>query len=96
MSVVTEESPNVVPETESDFLTSGSLGFKVNKGRPRDIEVLREHDIRIEFLSGRGCLVSIGCKRIAFEDNQKAMEAISAYVANPYEEAEKWNKIFNQ
>ena len=66
------------------------------ESRSSDKEILREYEIRIEFLSGRGCLVSVGCKRIAFEDNQKAMEAINAYVANPYEESKKWNEIFNQ
>jgi len=59
-------------------------------------EVLANYEINIRFLSGRGCLISVGCKQIAFEDNQMAMEALSAYVANPYEESKKWNQIFNQ
>ena len=64
--------------------------------RPSDIEVLRDHEINIRFLSGRGCIISVGCKQIAFEDNQKAMEALNAYVSSPYEESKKWNQIFNQ
>ena len=63
---------------------------------PSSKEVLTNHEINIRFLSGRGCLISVGCKQIAFEDNQMAMEALSAYVANPYEESKKWNQIFNQ
>jgi neutral trehalase len=63
---------------------------------PSSKEVLSNHEINIRFLSGRGCLISVGCKQIAFEDNQMAMEALNAYVANPYEESKKWNQIFNQ
>jgi hypothetical protein len=64
--------------------------------RPSDTEVLKAHEINIRFLSGRGCMIRVGCKEIAFEDNQKAMEALNAYIANPYEESQKWNQIFNQ
>jgi hypothetical protein len=64
--------------------------------RRSDREVLRDYEIGIKFLSGRGCIINVGCKQIAFEDNQKAMEALNAYVANPYEESQKWNQIFNQ
>ena len=63
---------------------------------PSDIEVLRDHEIIIKFLSGRGCLIRVGCKEIAFEDNQKAIEALNAYVSNPYEESKKWKQIFNK
>lgn len=62
--------------------------------RPSDTEVLRDHEIRIRFLN-RGCVVSVGCKEIAFEDYTNAMGAINAYVANPYEEQQKWRKILN-
>lgn len=63
---------------------------------PSNKEVLREHEINIKFLSGRGCIISVGCKQIAFEDTQKAMDALNAYVSNPFEESKKWNQIFNQ
>jgi hypothetical protein len=36
-------------------------------------EVLTNHEINIRFLSGKGCIISVGCKQIAFEDNQKAI-----------------------
>ena len=62
--------------------------------RPSNKESLREYEIRIRFIS-RGCIVSVGCKEIAFEDPTKAMEAINAYVANPWEEQKKWRKILD-
>jgi hypothetical protein len=64
--------------------------------RPSDMEFLRDYEIIIRFLSGRGCVIRVGCKEIAFEDNQKAMEALNSYVSNPYEESKKWNQIFNK
>ena len=67
---------------------------KVSKHRPSDNEALRDYEIRIRFLH-RGCVVFVGCKEIAFEDHTNAMAAIIAYVANPWEEQEKWRKILN-
>lgn len=82
---------------ETERSTSFDDELMMEKGHhPSNIEVLTKHQIRIEFLSGRGCIVSVGCKLIAFEDNQKAMEALNAYVANPHEESKKWNEIFNK
>lgn len=65
---------------------------ETEKYKPTNQEALREYDIRIRFLH-RGCIVSVGCKEIAFEDHIKAMEAVNAYVANPWEEQQKWRKI---
>ena len=62
--------------------------------RPSNQECLRDHEIGIKFLH-RGCLVHVGCKSIAFEDPIKAMEAINAYVANPWDEQQKWRKILD-
>ena len=67
---------------------------KVSEYRPTTKEALREYEIRIKFLH-RGCLVSVGCKDIAFENPMDAMEAINAYVANPWEEQKKWRKILD-
>lgn len=64
------------------------------KWRPSVNEALREFEIRIRFLH-RGCIVSVGCKEIAFEDHTNAMAAINAYVANPWEEQQKWRKILD-
>lgn len=62
--------------------------------RPTDAEALREFEIRIKFLN-RGCIVSVGCKEIAFEDYTNAMAAINNYVANPWDEQQKWRKILD-
>lgn len=62
--------------------------------RPSNAEALREFEIRIKFLN-RGCIVSVGCKEIAFEDYTNAMAAINAYVANPWDEQQKWRKILD-
>ena len=59
-------------------------------------EALTNYEINIRFLSGRGCIISVGCKQIAFEDNQTAMLALNAYVSSPVEESKRWNRIFNQ
>ena len=66
----------------------------VEEYRPTVKESLREYEIRIKFIS-RGCVGSVGCKDIAFEDPKEAMAAINAYVANPWEEQKKWRKILD-
>jgi len=66
----------------------------VEEYKPSTKESLREYEIRIKFIS-RGCIVSVGCKDIAFEDHTSAMAAINAYVANPWEEQKKWRKILD-
>lgn len=67
---------------------------KTSEYRPSNQETLREYEIRIKFLN-RGCIVSVGCKEIAFEDCTNAMAAINAYVNNPWEEQKKWRKILD-
>lgn len=67
---------------------------QVEEYRPTAKEALREYEIRIKFIS-RGCIVSVGCKDIAFENYIEAMAAINAYVANPWEEQKKWRKILD-
>jgi len=62
--------------------------------RPSNNEALREFEINIRFLS-RGCVVRVGCKEIAFEDHTNAMAAINNYVANPWDEQQKWRKILD-
>ena len=66
----------------------------VEEYRPSNKEALREWEIRIKFLN-RGCIVSVGCKEIAFENYIEAMAAINKYVANPWEEQQKWRKILD-
>lgn len=62
--------------------------------KPSNKEALRNFEIRIRFLD-RGCIVSVGCKEIAFENYIEAMAALNAYVANPWDEQQKWRKILD-
>jgi hypothetical protein len=62
---------------------------------PTQKEALRDFEISIKFLN-RGCIVSVGCKSIAFEDVSKAMEEINAYVCgDTYKVQKKWRKILD-
>jgi hypothetical protein len=60
--------------------------------RPSRIEALQQHEIRIRFLS-RGCIVSVGCKEIAFQDLSDAIHEINKYFTSPYETQQDWLKI---
>ncbi len=66
----------------------------VEEYRPTTKEALREFEIRIKFLS-RGCVVSVGCKDIAFEKVEDAMSALQTYVAWPYEQQKAWRKLLD-
>ena len=61
---------------------------------PPKRDMLKEHEINISFFNV-GCLVRVGCKTIAFNTTEEAMEEVNEYVANPRESVKKWNKIFN-
>jgi hypothetical protein len=75
-------------EPMSGTQPQANSGYKIRKQ-----ELLREHEVRIRFLSV-GCVVSVGCKDIPFRDVNEAMEEINKYVNNPYEEEKRWRKIF--
>jgi len=62
--------------------------------RPSDKEALREHEIRIRFLS-RGCIIQVGCKEIAFESVETAMQELNEYVKHPYETQKKWRRVLD-
>jgi hypothetical protein len=64
--------------------------------RPSRQELLREYEINLRFLSGRGMLIRVGCKEIAFEDMNEGMKELSKYIENPYEEGKRWQQIINQ
>lgn len=78
----------VRPEPETDVLSPKQ------ECRPSNREILKNYQINIEFLD-RGCLVRIGCKSIAFESVEQAMNEINKYVANPYEMDKEWRKILD-
>lgn len=62
--------------------------------KPSRQAFLKEYEISIKFLN-RGCIVSVGCKSIAFENVEVAINAINDYVANPYEKEKEWRKILD-
>jgi len=53
---------------------------------------LEDYDVRINFLS-RGCIVRVGCKSIAFEDNDEMIAVLSEYVNDPTKISKKWREI---
>ena len=62
--------------------------------RPKRQESLREHELKIRFLSV-GCVVNVGCKDIPFRSVKEAMEEVNKYVENPYEEGNRWRELFD-
>jgi hypothetical protein len=56
--------------------------------------LLNDYEITIIFINGRGCIVQVGCKQIAFEDPNQAMKEINEYVLDPIAAYKKWIKIF--
>ena len=59
-----------------------------------DKELLSNHQIEIRFLSGRGCIIKVGCKEIAFESVEEAIGALNNYVRDPHSSIEYWNEEF--
>jgi len=64
----------------------------IKEYRPSRVEALQQHEIRIRFLS-RGCIVSVGCKEIAFQDLSDAIHEINKYFTCPYETQQEWREI---
>jgi hypothetical protein len=62
---------------------------------PTRAELLREYAIQIEFLSV-GCLIKVGCKTIPFTTIAEGMAELNAYVGNPVNTKQKWEKIFKE
>lgn len=60
---------------------------------PTKQELLMRYNISIEFINV-GCIVSVGCKKIAFSSAEDAIKSINKYVNNPKQEAEYWEGIF--
>jgi hypothetical protein len=60
----------------------------------KDKEIsLTDYDLRIRFLS-YGCIVSIGCKEIAFSSIEDAMSEINFYIKNPVAAKKVWSEKF--
>tara|TARA_B110000908_G_C9937968_1_gene306919 strand:+ start:90 stop:386 length:297 start_codon:yes stop_codon:yes gene_type:complete len=63
--------------------------------KPSRSECLREHEVRIRFLT-LGCVIEVGCKSIPFTTVGEGMEALNEYVAKPHEMRKIWNKKFQE
>jgi hypothetical protein len=83
----------IIEPTNDEMRMREDTRFK--EYRPRTTDALREYEVHIKFLS-RGCIVSVGCREIAFENPADAMKELSEYVTNPYEVMQKWQKIFDK
>jgi hypothetical protein len=63
--------------------------------KPSRQDVLREYEIRIEFLSV-GCIIRVGCKSFPFATVKDGMKALNDYVATPYEIKKIWEERFTK
>lgn len=61
---------------------------------PKKQELLKNYEINIRFLSV-GCVVRVGCKEIPFTSVSEAMNELTKYVVNPYQETKRWNQIID-
>lgn len=62
---------------------------------PTKQELLREYQIRINFLS-TGCVIEVGCKSIPFSTIEDGMRALYDYVNHPYETRKIWLEKFEK
>lgn len=58
-------------------------------------QLLQHYDIKIRFLSV-GCIVTVGCKEIPFEDNITALRAIESYVTDTKNAIKYWEEKFSK
>lgn len=63
--------------------------------RPKRQDMLREYELKVKFFSV-GCVVTVGCKEIAFATVDEAAAEIHDYLKDPYESHKRWNDIFNK
>lgn len=63
--------------------------FTNHKGNIPKSEHLKQHSIQINFCDV-GCVITVGCKTFAFENNEKAMVALTDYVNDPEKSREFW------
>ena len=61
---------------------------------PTKQQLLSEYEIRIRF-AHKGCVVSVGCKELAFTSVEEAMASIRSYVDDPKNVGDYWRGQFN-
>ena len=85
-----KDKENCSPEEET-FI---GMTNAINEFFVKEKEIsLTDYEIRIRFLS-YGCIVSIGCKEIAFSSFDDAMSEINFYIKNPVEAKKVWSEKF--
>jgi hypothetical protein len=87
---------NIEPREEQDAIPELKPHCaKTKEWKPSNQETLREFPITIKFLN-RGCVVSVGCKEIAFTNINEAMAEINEYVTgDTWEVQKKWRNILD-
>jgi hypothetical protein len=91
-----ERGTPVEPAVDYNRLTAVPEPFpELSTSRPlTKQQLLAEYEIRIRFLA-KGCVVSVGCKELAFGTIQGAMEAIEKYIEDPQNVGDYWRGQFN-
>jgi hypothetical protein len=82
-------------EPEEEMVSENPIPEKAECVDRTRSEYLREYDIRIKFHT-LGCVIEVGCKSIPFSTAELGMIALAAYVNNPKEAIEFWNKKFQE
>jgi hypothetical protein len=59
------------------------------------LRLLSTYTVSIKPLAS-GCLVSVGCKDLAFSTLEEGLKEVNGYFDNPHEAYKKWFKILNQ
>jgi len=91
---INQTEPTLLTQLREESTIHKPLSYEDSVALLTDQQVLREYEIRIQFLD-MGCIVNVGCKSIAFDDPYKAIEEVKAYILNPKEVTSKWRKYFN-
>ena len=86
--------PTLLTQLREETSIHKPLSYEDSVALLTNQQVLREHEIRIQFLD-MGCIVNVGCKAIAFNDTYEAIERIKEYIINPKEVSAIWRKEFN-
>lgn len=75
--------------TENTLPQMENQNFGKMDVRPPNQWLLQEHKIEIEFMS-RGCVISVGCKKIPFENVLTALNELREYITDPYKAKAHW------
>jgi hypothetical protein len=71
------------------FSSNNDYGIGTGLLTPTKQQALARYNIEIKFLS-KGCIVTVGCKQIAFSNTDDAINALTEYFSDPNEAYKKW------